>query len=205
MTTQPQVILASKSPRRQELLSEMGVVFEVIPSTYDEVLDDSRDPQAVAVELAFGKASEVAERFPDAIVVGSDTIVAVSGRQLGKPADSNEARAMLQALAGKSHEVVTSVVVICQARGIRLQDCATTRVYFKPYDSQAVEAYLASGDAMDKAGAYGIQSGAAPLIDHIEGRIETVIGLPTHVLADLLKKVGVSSTETHRLSPVPVI
>lgn len=196
------LILASQSPRRRELLTQMGVIFEVIPSAFDEQLDDARSPEEVAIELAFGKAEEIARRYPEAVVIGSDTIVAVNGRQLGKPESQDDALRMLRALSGTYNEVTTSAVIVHQARNVRLAGADTTRVYFKPFDETAVNAYLASDDYKDKAGAYGIQSGAAPLIDHIAGRYDTVVGLPTHVLAELLQQVGIPAAAADLQSPV---
>ncbi len=190
------IILASQSPRRKELLTAMGLEFEIVPSNFEEHLDDSRSPSAVAIELAIGKAQEVAERYPEAIVIGSDTIVTIHGKQLEKPRDKAEAYEILKRLCGTHNEVTTSLAVICKAQNIVLTDADTTKVHFKPYDAAAVAAYVESGDTADKAGAYGIQSGAAPLIDHIEGYHDTVVGLPTHKLVDLLAQVGVQASLT---------
>lgn len=197
------VILASQSPRRKELLNQMGVAFEVVPSTYDEQLDDSRTPQEVAQELALGKALEVAERYPDKVVIGSDTIVEVEGRQLEKPLDAEDARKILTLLSGKPNNVITAIAVVCMGTDVRLIASDTTEVHFKPYDEAAIEAYIATGDPFDKAGAYGIQSGAAPLIDYIKGEYDTVVGLPTHILSELLKEVGISSMPVTITCPVP--
>lgn len=188
------VILASQSPRRKELLDAMGVAFEVIPSSFDETLDDNRPPEQVAIDLALGKANEVAGKYPDAVVIGSDTIVTIGGKQLEKPGSDEEAHRMLRLLSGTHHEVTTSLAVIYKAEGAVLTAADTTKVYFKPYNEEAVATYVATGDPLDKAGAYGIQSGAAPLIDFIEGRYDTVIGLPTHRLAGLLSQVSVTAS-----------
>jgi septum formation protein len=172
----------------------MGLEFEAIPSNFDEKLDDSRSPEAVAIELAVGKASEVAEKYPDCIVIGSDTIVTIDGNQLEKPQNKAGAYRMLERLSGTHNEVTTSLAVICKADNVMLIGSDTTKVYFKPYEEEAVRTYVESGDTADKAGAYGIQSGAAPLIDHIEGHYDTVVGLPTHRLAELLAQIGVPTT-----------
>ncbi len=196
------IILASQSPRRKELLTAMGVEFTVVPSNFDEQLDDSRPPEVVAIELAVGKATDVADKFPEAIVIGSDTIVTINGRQLEKPRDTAEAYDMLELLSGTHNEVTTSLAVICKADGTLHTGADTTRVYFKPYDQQAVKAYVETGDTLDKAAAYGIQSGAAPLIDHIQGRYDTVIGLPTHLLSDFLSQVGIMAKPVELDCPV---
>jgi septum formation protein len=196
------IILASQSPRRQDLLTQMGVTFVTIPSNFDEQLDDSRDPETVATELALGKALAVARSYPDSIVIGSDTIVTVAGRQLEKPRDADDALEMLQLLAGKANEVSTGLAVVRFSDGTRLTSADTTRVHFKPYDETLTRQYVATGDPLDKAGAYGIQSGAAPLIDRIEGNYDTILGLPTGLLAQLLTEVGVRAVSVTLEVPV---
>lgn len=196
------IILASQSPRRKELLAAMGLQFEAIPSNFDELLDSSRLPAIVAQELAIGKANAVAEQYPDALVIGSDTIVSVDGEQLAKPNDIDEARRMLQSMAGRGSLVTTGVVALHRANGIALSGAEETLVVFKPYDVQAVDAYLATGDYADKAGGYGIQSGAAPLIDCIEGDYDTIIGLPTRLLASFLNQCGVAAHQVQLDVPV---
>ena len=186
------IILASQSPRRQELLTEMGVVFDVMPSNFDEQLDDTREPADVAEELAVGKAMAVAKEFPSAIVIGADTIVTINGKQLEKPTSPENAVELLTLLAGKTHEVTTGLAVISLDEGIHLVDSDTTKVTFKPFDEQAIRAYVATGDPMDKAGAYGIQSpSAAPLIARYDGRYDTVVGLTTSNLAEMLSMIGI--------------
>lgn len=188
------IILASQSPRRRELLGKLGVEFDVVPSNYDEQLDDSRDIEEVAIELGLGKAEDVAKKYPDAYVIGSDTIVGIDGRQLAKAADTEEARQMLLALAGRESVVTTSIVLLNLNKGVRLTDADTAKIYFKPDNDEVThlrEEYLASGDWKDKAGAYGIQSGAGPLIDHIEGDYDSIVGLPTKKLAAMLNGLGI--------------
>lgn len=197
------IILASQSPRRKALLEKMGLKFETIPSNFDEKLDDSRSPEEVASELALGKARAVATQYPECLVIGSDTIVTINGRQLEKPRDSNDAYEMLKLLAGKHNEVSTGVAVVSVSDSIKLVGVDTTHVYFHPYDEEAVRQYVESGDPMDKAGAYGIQSGAAPLISHIEGHYDTVVGLPTKLLAELLMQVRITARFVELDSPVP--
>ncbi len=199
------IILASQSPRRKELLRNMGLEFDVVPSNFEESLDDSRSPQDVAIELAVGKASAVAEQYPDCIVIGSDTIVTIDGKQLEKPRDKTDAFQMLERLSGTHNEVTSSLAVLCKADDVLLTAAPTTTVYFKPYDKQLVNAYVETGDPLDKAGGYGLQSGAAPLIDHIEGEYDTVIGLPTHTLAALLAQLGIQAKPVELPCPVRMI
>lgn len=181
----------------------MGVTFQTIPSDFDEKLDDTRSPETVARELALGKAMAVAKQHPDSIVIGSDTIVTIDGAQLEKPRDTKEAHDMLRRLAGKPNEVSTGVAVVCVADNIQLLGVDTTKVFFRPYDQEAVKQYIATGDPMDKAGSYGIQSGAATLIDHIEGHYDTVVGLPTRVMQTLLSEIDIDSTVVEVEPPVP--
>lgn len=178
----------------------MGITFEVIPSDFDEHLDDSRTPEEVAKELGLGKALTVAKKYPEAIVIGSDSIVTVDGKQLGKPADISEARSILKMLAGKRNIVTCSLAVVCLAEQFNKVDVENADVYFKRYDEAAVEAYLKTGDWADKAGGYGVQNGADVFIEYVEGNYDTVLGLPTAVLADILAQFGYN---VHAAKPVP--
>lgn len=182
----------------------MGVAFRAIPSNFNEQLDDARDPEAVAKELGLAKALDIAELYPEAIVIGSDTIVCVDGRQLAKPRDIAEAREMLALLNGKTHQVVTSAVVVCKAAGAQFIGADTTNVTFKQLDENTIDAYVDTGDPMDKAGGYGIQSGAAHLIDHIEGNYDTVVGFPTQLVASYLAEFHIPTKPVLLQCPVPV-
>lgn len=187
-----QIILASGSPRRKELLEMMGLTFDVVPSNFDEWLDDSMDTKKVAVELGIGKARDVAERYPEAIVIGSDTIVTVDGKQLGKAADIEEAREMWRLATSAPNEITTSVVVLCLAENYKFATSDSMLITFKPYDAVAVEAYLATDDWHDKAGAWSIQQ-CRGLMESVEGDIETVIGLPTQLLIEPLAHFGITA------------
>jgi septum formation protein len=200
----PVIILASGSPRRKELLAAMGVDFEVIPSSYEEQLDDDRPPDAVACELALFKARDVAARYSESIVIGADTIVTVDGKQLGKPSDAHEARAMLKMLAGRAHMVTTGVVVLKLIDNIEIVRAESSTVYFRPYEEPVVDTYVESGDPFDKAGGYGIQSGAAPLIDSIKGNYDTIVGFPTKLVAEMLGEAGVPAKPVELEASVPV-
>jgi septum formation protein len=200
-----EIILASQSPRRRDLMGRMGLEFTVLPSHFDEQLDESRGAEIVAKELALGKAEDVAQEHPNAYVIGSDTIVGVNGRQMEKPVDVDDARAMLMTLSGQQSTVSTGVAVINKSLNVQLVEVATTQVFFKP-DSEEVaklrEAYLASEDWKDKAGGYGIQSGAANLIERIDGDYDTVVGLPTRLLAKMLSELGIEANVVTEESPV---
>jgi septum formation protein len=197
-----QVILASGSPRRIELLQQMGVKFTAIPSDFDEYLDHDRPATDVAVELGLGKARTVAEKYPEAIIIGGDTIVTVSGKQLGKPSGIKEARSTLREHAGKQAVVTSSVVLVCKNLGLEITRVDETMVHFKPYNKTANEKYLASGDWSDKAGGWGIQSGAAPLVEYIQGDYDTVLGMPTKLLTDMLQSQGVRAQAVSLIPPV---
>lgn len=180
----------------------MGVAFDTIPSSYNEHLDDSRSPEVVAMELGLGKALDVARQHPDAIVIGSDSIVSLGSRQLGKAASEAEARQMLHDVTLVPNKVTCSIAVVCIADKIEEVTSENAWVYFKPYDEVLAAAYLASGDWRDKAGAYGIQSGAAPMIDRVTGNFDTVIGLSTHTLAPILVRRGIQAKPVDIDSPV---
>lgn len=188
------VILASQSPRRKDLLTKMGVVFETVPSNYDEKLDDNRDATVVAKELALGKAMDVAKKNPDAYVIGADTIVVLNGRQLEKPTSRENAHEMLKELSDTVNYVVTGLAVVCINKNVRLLQADTSPVYFGPYDKQAVDAYIATGDPMDKAGAYSVQKLYGTMITSVEGNVDTIMGLPTKKLASLLMQCGIEAS-----------
>lgn len=189
------IILASQSPQRKELLEKMGLEFEVIKSNYDEHLDDSRDPEVVAKELGLGKAMDVAKDYPDAYVVGGDTIVTINGRQLEKPTSIDNARELLTDLSGQTNYVSSSVALVCLNEGVELLDAGTVAVTFKPYDAELIEEYLATGDMMNRAGAYGAQHPiGSRLVESIEGDYDTLLGLPTAKLAEMLRECGFELT-----------
>ncbi len=180
------VVLASASPRRRQLLELLGLTFDVAPADVDETWRNGEPPEAHAERLAREKAEAV--RRPGAVTVAADTIVVVDGEILGKPADPAEARAMLARLAGRGHVVHTAIAVAYGER--RASAVVSTRVWFRPLDAAAVAAYVATGEPLDKAGAYGIQGYGAVLVDRIEGDYFTVMGLGLARLVDLLGEVG---------------
>lgn len=181
----------------------MGVDFLVIPSDFDEYLDHGRPAKEVAIELGVGKAKDISQKHPQALVIGSDTIVTLNGEQLGKPKDINQARQWLRDHAGLDIVVTTSVVLLCEESGLHEAAADETIVHFKPYSNSDNEAYLATNDWADKAGGWGIQSGAAPLIEYISGRYDTILGLPTHILAKMLQAQGIQASELILDPPVP--
>ena len=171
-----QVILASASPRRRELLKKVFPAFAVIPTEVEEIVPEGTKPMEQSEYLAMIKARPLAEQYPDALVIGSDTTVLVDGIVLGKPRDAEEAKAMLRLLSGRTHVVCTGCCLYYKGRAVRFTE--STEVEFYPMTEEEIDAYVASGDPMDKAGAYGIQSGAGIYIKGIRGDYDTVMGLP---------------------------
>ncbi|HWI65320.1 MAG TPA: Maf family protein [Symbiobacteriaceae bacterium] len=185
-----EIVLASASPRRQELLRQVGAQFRVKPSQVDEQISEPMQPGAMVEYLALAKARDVAATEPGALVLGSDTIVVVDDQVLGKPKDRADAIAMLQSLSGRSHQVMTGVALI--AGGRELVGHEVTTVYFRPLSLGEIERYVDSGEPMDKAGAYGIQGRAGAMISAIEGDYFTVVGLPLCRTVSMLAQFGVN-------------
>ena len=179
-------ILASKSPRRKELLSEIIDNFEIITAEVDETLPEEIHPREGVEILAIRKGEAVAKANPDAIVISSDTLVELGGIPLGKPTDKADATRMLTDLSGKAHNVHTGVAI--HHSGRVYSGVATTAVYFREMTEQEIEEYVASGDPMDKAGSYGIQSGGGKFVEKIEGDYDTVVGLSMNLVKNLLDK-----------------
>ncbi len=175
------VVLASRSPQRRAILDQIGVEYEVEVPDVEEL--QSGPPHEVALENAFRKASTVAPRAPDALVLGVDTVVSLGARLYGKPADEDEARAMLGALAGRRHTVVSGMCVIEDGRPRTA--AASTVVEFRALDEALLDWYLASGEWRDRAGAYAIQGRGAALVAGIDGDFLNVVGLPVTTLLEL--------------------
>jgi septum formation protein len=180
------LVLASASPRREELLRQIGLEFEVVPSQADEPVLAGLPPSSQAERLALEKARAVAARRSEGLVIGADTVVALDGRILDKPRDPAEARAILRELSGREHRVTTGVAVVDASTGKTKSDRVTTRVRFAFLSEEVIDRYVATGEPMDKAGAYGIQGGGALLIESISGCYTNVVGLPLRRLAELL-------------------
>jgi len=182
------VVLASQSPRRRELLTLVGLAHDVRPADVDETPYAGEEPVPHAERLARAKAETLAAREDGAVVVAADTIVVIDGLILGKPGDAAEARAMLRRLAGRTHTVFTAVAV---ARGGRtVSGVEEVRVTFRALDDAEIDAYVATGEPMDKAGSYGIQGFGATIVERIEGDYFAVMGLPLVRLVRLLGEVG---------------
>jgi septum formation protein len=186
------LVLASSSPRRRELLANAGISFDVQPPHIDETQHPGEAPRAYAARLAREKAQAVAAVRPEDAVLAADTIVLIDDQVLGKPADATDASRMLRLLSGKAHEVSTAVCLV--ANGTTCEHVETTRVRFDELSEQEIEAYINTGEPMDKAGAYAIQGGASRWIPSIEGDYFNVVGLPVAAVWRLLKAAGVQKT-----------
>ena len=182
----PMLVLASESPRRQELLRILGVPFRVVPPTIDESPRAGELPMEFVARLARDKATEVAGRVSGSVVISADTAVAVGGEILGKPADSEDAVRMLEKLSGRRHSVYTGVFVVNQVKGSVLEGIDRTDVWFKPLTDPLIRDYIRRENVMDKAGAYAIQGYAAVFIPKIEGNYANVMGLPLPLIHELL-------------------
>lgn len=178
----PTLILASNSPRRQELLAELGYQFQVEPSYFEES-ERGLSAHDTALGFARGKAEEVFSRFPEAVVLGADTVVTLDGEILGKPKDQEDAVRMLKLLSGRTHTVLTGVCVLSEE--YKETAVIATQVTFYALTEEVIAAYIASGLPFDKAGAYGIQDGY-PLVKEIHGSYTNVVGLPTEQVEKML-------------------
>lgn len=184
----PRVILASASPRRSELLKELGVDFEVIPGEAIEVAPAHLTPHEICQVNAHRKARVIARKFPEALVIGADTVVNLGKKIYGKPRSETEARRMLEALSGKAHEVITGVCLMeLGARAERLIAVKTT-VVFRRLTAATINEYVKTVHTLDKAGAYGIQERGDMIIEKISGSYSNVVGLPLERLGEELRK-----------------
>lgn len=179
------LILASASPRRADLLTAAGIEFEAWPVDLDETPLPGETPEAHVQRLSASKARAALERRPGSVVLGADTVVVLDGRILGKPRDADEARAMLAALACRQHDVLTGVALVSADECV--EDVCRTRVWFSSLSLKEIDEYVASGEPMDKAGAYGIQGLASRFVERIDGSYTNVVGLPVELVARLLK------------------
>lgn len=187
----PDLILASASPRRRSLLEGLGLAFRVIPAHIEEGGFKGQAPAELAAALARGKAMAVAKNHPEALVIGADTIVVLGGEILGKPKDAADAVSMLKRLSAKTHTVKTGVCVARASDALARTEVESTEVTFGVLSDELIERYVATGEPMDKAGAYGIQEIGATLVRRIDGCYFNVVGLPLFRLARMLASVGI--------------
>jgi len=182
------LILASGSPRRRELLAGMGYTFEICTPDVDErVSGHARD---IVRTLAQRKGRAAADNYTSGVIIASDTLVSLDGVPLGKPEDAQDARRMLRSLSGREHEVFTGVCIIDAATGLEDVRADRTGVRFRNLTDAEIDAYIATGEPMDKAGAYAIQGGAGAFVEGFEGSFENVVGFPVDVVREMLKHFG---------------
>jgi septum formation protein len=186
------LILASTSPRRKEILANLGIPFEVEASPYQEDMNLNLPPHELAKHLSKEKAKAVAKHHTNAIVIGADTFVVFEGKLLGKPRSPEEAKDMLQDLSNKANSVLTGITIIDSDTNQTHSEVFETKVYMKKMSPKEIEGYVASGEPLDKAGAYTIHALGAVLIDKIEGDFFAVMGLPIRPLTEIIKEFGIN-------------
>ena len=189
MTAPPSLILASASPRRANLLTQLGLPFRIEPSHIPEEVLPGETPEGHAERLSREKALEVWEGDRSSMVVAGDTVVVLGGEILGKPSDQDDAVDMLLALSGKSHTVVSGLALVIPGGNV-FSGTESTEVTFRRFGPQEARAYAATGEPLDKAGAYGIQGLGSALVSGIQGDYHTVVGLPVPLLLELLHRAG---------------
>lgn len=186
-----QIILASASPRRKEILEKTGLKFKVKAGSYEEDMGLDMSPQKLARFLSLEKAKTIAAKYKNALIIAADTIVILKGEVLGKPHTDKEARRMLSLLNGATHSVITGFTIIDTGSNKKISRSVETRVTFRKLTEEEINAYVKSGEPLDKAGAYGVQGLGAVIVKCIEGDYFNVMGLPLSALVESLKKFGV--------------
>ncbi len=185
------IILASQSPRRQQYLRNIGLVFEVQVASVQEEPEEDERPDSFVLRMAEEKAAAVSLDNPDSWIISGDTVVCLGEKIIGKPDSEENAVELLMLLSGKEHEVKTGFGVFCGVENIFMTRVVTTRVQFTEYTEQIARAYVATGECMDKAGAYGIQGNGGVLVQSITGSYSNVVGLPLHALLEVLMQFHV--------------
>jgi septum formation protein len=186
----PTLILASASPRRRELLAQLALPFTVMPADVDEQQLAAEAPTAYVIRVARAKAQHLAQRFPEALVLGADTTVVLDEQILGKPGSVEVARQMLTRLSGRQHTVMTGLALLWQCQQFVRLDIVRTLVRFRPLSRAEIEHYISTGEPLDKAGAYAIQGEAAAFVASLEGCYTNVVGLPLGLTSRLLEAAG---------------
>jgi septum formation protein len=185
------IFLASASPRRKELLEQIGLRFEVEPSNYDEEIASASEPHETARKLSLGKARAAERKHRNALIIAADTFVVFGDRVLGKPRTDSEARKMLRALNGQAHSVITGFTILDTETGKVLSRSVETRVHMRKLTLKEIDSYVRSKEPLGKAGGYAIQGLGAVLVERIEGDYSNVVGLPLSALAESLREFGV--------------
>lgn len=197
----PTLILASNSPRRKQALRRINIPFLAVPNHIneeDEMQSVEEDPETVALYLSRRKAESVSHQYPDRFILGMDTIVAKDGRVIGKPTDEEDAFRILSELNGRWHTVITGVTLLNSQRGYFDTLSVHTKVKFKEFSAEEVRSYLKTGESLDKAGAYGIQSKGGALVETIEGDFSNVVGFPESAVLAMLEQAGIYDRITDR-------
>ncbi len=182
----PEIILASTSPRRRYLLEQAGLKFTVVASRFEETTATPEEPETYVRQMAEGKAGEVAQRYPEYWVIGADTIVLIDNTILGKPQSQDQAKSMLARLSGRTHRVFTGFCICCRTANRYYCETVWTDVRFKKLSGPEIDWYVASGEPLDKAGAYGIQGLGTFLVKSINGSYTNVVGLPVCEVLEFL-------------------
>ncbi len=199
------IILASTSPRRRELLALLGISFDIIPPTCEEILSPHLTPSEQAKQFSIDKAESIAIQHPHHLVLGSDTLIEIGGTLLGKPENIKEAEIMLRQLRGRCHQVHTGLALIQKAADLLVALVETAHVWIKPFDEVELGNYLNTEESLGKAGGYSIQGQGAKLIEKIEGDYPTIVGLPLWRTAKLFEEQGVglgnSIEEIYKIKP----
>lgn len=189
------LILASNSPRRREMLKQIGLTFTIDPADVDESVRPGERPEEYAVRVAVDKARVAAARAGKGVVIAADTIVVLDDLILGKPVDDRDADRMLSLLSGRQHRVMTGLALIDAETGWTRTDLAVTGVWFRELSASEISSYVLTGEPRDKAGGYGIQDKGALLVERIEGCYFNVVGLPLSLLGQMLKEFGIAVLE----------
>lgn len=195
MKNNRKIVLASKSPRRKQLLEQLGLEFEVRESDYEEDMQVHSDPYELAKFLALKKTEDVAQHYKDAIVIGADTFVVDQGRFVGKPKNKQDAHRILRGFSGKEHEAVTGFAVIDTRDNTVVNDYGKAKVKFRELSDEEIDNYIDTGEPLDMAGSYGLMNRAAVLIESVSGDFYSIIGLPLNKVYLALKKMGVNTLE----------
>jgi len=187
-----QIILASKSPRRKELLENIGLKFKIVPSDINEDLISFSSPKEYAERLSKEKAKKVVEEYQDAIIIGADSIVILNGEIIGKPKSLENAKEILRKLSGRKHTVITGFTVVDSKTGKSVTKSVLSSVTFKKLSEEEIDDYVTTGELMDKAGAYAIQEKAGAFIEKVEGDFFNIVGLPIFALCKVLQEFDIN-------------
>lgn len=186
------IILASQSPRRKWLLDQIGLEFEIVPSNFDEDIENKKFSKKLIESIAYEKAKEVAKRVPEnVLIIAADTVVILGKQILGKPLDEEDAYKMLEKLSDKTHEVITSIAIIDKYENKTLINSKISKVKFKKLSDREITDYIKTGEPMDKAGSYGIQAYGSLFVEKIDGCYNNIVGLPLNLLAEMLKSFNI--------------